>query len=72
MDCAPRLQVHRPADSGVTESACGLILKDRFRGRGMRWSLRMARHRITLRVIIATAADCRQSFWKSALTTSLT
>ena len=71
-DCAARLRAHRPTDSGVTESACGLILTVRFCGRGLRWSLRMARHRSTLRAIIATAADCRQNFWRSAFTISLT
>jgi len=72
MDYAARIRAHLPIGSGVTESACGLIIKDRLCGRGMRWSLRMAQHMITLRAIIATTAECWQNFWKSAFTTSMT
>jgi len=56
----------------VTESACGLIIKDRLCGRGMRWTVRMAQHMITLRSIIATTANCWQNFWKTNFAKSMT
>lgn len=65
MDYAARLRDHQPIASGVTESACGLIIKDRLCGRGMRWTLRMAQHIITLRCLIATTAQSWQNFWKT-------
>lgn len=65
MDYAARLRDHQPIASGVTESACGLIIKDRLCGRGMRWTLRMAQHIITLRSLIATTAQCWQNFWRT-------
>jgi hypothetical protein len=72
MNYAAGLREHLPIGSGVTKSACGLIIKDRLCGRGMRWSLRMAQHMITLRAIIATTAGCWQNFWKSTFTSSMT
>ncbi len=64
MDYPARPPDHQPIGSGVTEAACGLIIKDRMCGRGMRWSLRMAQNIITLRSIISTTAQCWQNFWK--------
>ena len=64
MDYAARVREHKPIGSGVTEAACGLIIKDRMCGRGMRWSLRMAQHIITLRSLISSTAQCWQRFWK--------
>lgn len=64
MDYAERLRTHHPIASGVTEAACGLIIKDRMCNRGMRWSLRTAQHIITLRSIIKTTGNCWQNFWK--------
>jgi hypothetical protein len=72
MDYAARLREHQPIASGVTESACGLIIKDRLCGRGMRWTVRMAQHIITLRSLIATTADCWQNFWKTNFARALT
>jgi hypothetical protein len=64
MDYAERLRAKHPIASGVTEAACGLIIKDRMCNRGMRWSLRTAQHIITLRSIIKTTGNCWQNFWK--------
>ena len=72
MDYAARLRDHHPIASGVTESACGLIIKDRLCGRGMRWTLRMAQHIITLRSLIATTAQCWQNFWKTSFARPMT
>ena len=72
MDYAARARDHQPIASGVTEAACGLIIKDRMCGRGMRWSLRMAQHIITLRSIISTTAQCWQNFWKINFTSPMT
>ena len=72
MDYAARGREHQPIGSGVTEAACGLIIKDRMCGRGMRWSLRMAQHIITLRSIISTTAQCWQNFWKTNFTSPMT
>ena len=71
MDYAARGREHQPIGSGVTEAACGLIIKDRMCGRGMRWSLRMAQHIITLRSIISTTARCWQNFWKTNFTSPM-
>lgn len=72
MDYAARGRARQPIGSGVTESACGLIIKDRLCGRGMRWSVRMAQHMMTLRSIIATTAGCWQNFWKTNFAKSMT
>jgi hypothetical protein len=72
MDYAARVRDKKPIGSGVTESACGLIIKDRMCGRGMRWSLRMAQHIITLRAIISTTAQCWQTFWKENFARAIT
>jgi hypothetical protein len=72
MNYAARVRAHLPIGSGVTEAACGLIIKDRMCGRGMRWSLRMAQHIITLRSLISSAAQCWQTFWKSNFARSVT
>ena len=72
MDYAARGRKHQPIASGVTEAACGLIIKDRMCGRGMRWSLSMAQHIITLRSIISTTANCWQNFWKTNFTSPMT
>lgn len=72
MDYAARGRDHQPIASGVTESACGLIIKDRMCGRGMRWSLRMAQHIITLRSIISSTAQCWQTFWKTNFASTMT
>lgn len=72
MDYAGKVRDHHPIGSGVTEAACGLIIKDRMCNRGMRWSLRSAQHIITLRSIINTTADCWQSFWKAAFSNPIT
>jgi len=72
MNYAARVRAHLPIGSGVTEAACGLIIKDRMCGRGMRWSLRMAQHIITLRSLISSTAQCWQTFWKSNFATSMT
>jgi len=66
MDYAQRLREKHPIASGVTEAACGLIIKDRMCNRGMRWSLRTAQHIITLRSIIKTTGNGWQNFWKLA------
>ena len=66
MDYAQRLRGNHPIASGVTEAACGLIIKDRMCNRGMRWGLRTAQHIITLRSLIKTTGDCWQNFWKLA------
>ena len=42
MDDPQRWRGKHPIGSGVTEAACGLIIKDRMGNRGMRWSLRTA------------------------------
>jgi hypothetical protein len=72
MNYAARVRAHLPIGSGVTEAACGLIIKDRMCGRGMRWSLRMAQHIITLRSLISSTAQRWQMFWKSNFATSMT
>jgi hypothetical protein len=72
MDYASRVREKKPIGSGVTEAACGLIIKDRMCGRGMRWSLRMAQHIITLRSLIATTAQCWQTFWKTTFARPVT
>jgi hypothetical protein len=72
MDYAARMREHQPIGSGVTEAACGLIIKDRMCGRGMRWSLRMAQHIITLRSLISTTARCWQTFWKANFSKAIT
>lgn len=64
MDYAQRLEAKHPIASGVTESACGLIIKDRMCNRGMRWSLRTAQHIITLRSLIKTTGNAWRNFWK--------
>ena len=66
MDYAERLRGNHPIASGVTEAACGLIIKDRMCNRGMRWSLRTAQHIITLRSLIKSTGGGWQNFWKSA------
>ena len=66
MDYAQRLTTRHPIASGVTEAACGLIIKDRMCNRGMRWSLRTAQHIITLRSLIKTTGNAWQNFWKQA------
>ena len=66
MDYAQRLRGKHPIASGVTEAACGLIIKDRMCNRDMRWGLRTAQHIITLRSLIKTTGDCWQNFWKLA------
>ena len=70
MDYAARLRGHHPIGSGVTEAACGLIIKDRMSN--LRWSLRTAQHIITLRSIIKTTGNCWENFWKSAFKTPVT
>lgn len=72
MDYAAGLRGRHPIGSGVTEAACGLIIKDRMCNRGMRWSLRTAQHIITLRSIINTTAGCWQNFWTSAFSNPVT
>jgi hypothetical protein len=72
MDYAAKVRAHHPIGSGVTEAACGLIIKDRMCNRGMRWSLRTAQHIITLRSIINTTANCWQNFWKAAFSNPVT
>lgn len=72
MNYAARVRANLPIGSGVTEAACGLIIKDRMCGRGMRWSLRMAQHIITLRSLISSAGQSWQTFWKSNFATSMT
>jgi hypothetical protein len=72
MDYAAKVRGHHPIGSGVTEAACGLIIKDRMCNRGMRWSLRTAQHIITLRSIINTTANCWQNFWTSAFSNPIT
>lgn len=72
MDYAANVRDHHPIGSGVTEAACGLIIKDRMCNRGMRWSLRTAQHIITLRSIINTTANCWQNFWTSAFSNPIT
>jgi len=72
MAYAARVRRHLPIGSGVTEAACGLIIKDRMCGRGMRWTLRMAQHIITLRSIISTTAQCWQTFWKQNFARAIT
>ena len=69
MDYAERLRGNHPIASGVTEAACGLIIKDRMCNRGMRWSLRTAQHLITLRSLIKSTGDGWPNFWKSAFAT---
>ena len=66
MDYAERLRGNHPIASGVTEAACGLIIKDRMCNRGMRWSLRTAQHIITLRSLIKTTGNAWHNFWKLA------
>jgi hypothetical protein len=66
MDYAQRLKAKHPIASGVTEAACGLIIKDRMCNRGMRWSLRTAQHIITLRSLIKTTGNSWENFWKQA------
>ena len=72
MDYPARKREHQPIASGVTESACGLIIKQRMCGPGMRWSLRMAQHMLTLRSIISTTAECWQNFWKKSFASKMT
>lgn len=72
MNYAANLRRNYPIGSGVTEAACGLIIKDRMCNRGMRWSLRTAQHIITLRSIINSTANCWQNFWKSAFSNPIT
>lgn len=72
MDYAARVQAHEPIGSGVTESACGLIIKDRLCGPGMRWTVTMAQHMITLRSMISTTANCWQNFWKTNFAKAVT
>ena len=66
MDYAQRLRGKHPIASGVTEAACGLIIKDRMCNRGMRWSLRTAQHIITLRSLIKSTGNVWKTFWSSA------
>jgi hypothetical protein len=66
MDYAQRLSGKHPIASGVTEAACGLIIKDRMCNRGMRWSLRTAQHIITLRSLIKSTGNGWKNFWSSA------
>ena len=66
MDYAERLRGNHPIASGVTEAACGLIIKDRMCNRGMRWSRRTAQHIITLRSLINTTGNSWKNFWKLA------
>lgn len=63
MDYADRLREKHPIASGVTEAACGLIIKDRMCNRGMRWSLRTAQHLITLRSLIKSTGNGWENFW---------
>lgn len=72
MDYAAKLRGNHPIGSGVTEAACGLIIKDRMCNRGMRWSLRTAQHIITLRSLINTVANRWQNFWKAAFSNPVT
>ena len=72
MNYAANLRRNYPIGSGVTEAACGLIIKDRMCNQGMRWSLRTAQHIITLRSIINSTANCWQNFWKSAFSNPIT
>ena len=72
MNYAANVRDHHPIGSGVTEAACGLIIKDRMCNRGMRWSRRTAQHIITLRSIINTTANCWQNFWTSAFSNPIT
>lgn len=65
MDYAARLREKQPIGSGVTESACGLIIKDRLCGRGMRWSYQMAQNMISLRSLICTMGERWDTLWKS-------
>ena len=66
MDYAERLRGNHPIAGGVTEAACGLIIKDRMCNRGRRWSLRTAQHLITLRSLIKSTGGGWQNFWKSS------
>ncbi len=70
MDYAERVRRHLPIGSGVTEAACGLIIKDRLSN--LRWSLRTAQHIITLRSIIKTTGNCWENFWKLAFKSPVT
>jgi hypothetical protein len=70
MDYAERVREHHPIGSGVTEAACGLIIKDRLSN--LRWSQRTAQHIITLRAIIKTTGNCWENFWKSAFNIPVT
>lgn len=72
MNYAAGLRRHQPIASGVTEAACGLIIKDRLCGRGMRWSIRMAQHIITLRSMIASTGNVWENFWKKMFPGSIT
>ena len=72
MDYAARLREKQPIGSGVTESACGLIIKDRLCGRGMRWSFPMAQNMISLRSLICTMGKRWDTFWKTNNTSLIT
>jgi hypothetical protein len=52
MDYARLRQQGIPVGSGVTESACKLIIKQRMCGPGMRWSHRAADHLLALRCLL--------------------
>ena len=70
MDYAERVRENHPIGSGVTEAACGLIIKDRMSN--LRWSLRTAQHIITLRSIIKSTGNCWENFWKLAFNSPVT
>lgn len=64
MDYAGYRQQNIPIGSGVTESACKLIIKQRLCGPGMRWSHRASQHVMTLRCLLHSDGHWR-TLWNT-------
>lgn len=64
MDYADYRRQHIPIGSGVTESACKLIIKQRLCGPGMRWSQRACQHILTLRCLLHSDGHWR-TLWNT-------
>ena len=68
MDYAECTQKALPVGSGVTESACKLLVKKRLCGPGMTWGFRMAEHVLKLRAAAHSTGARWAALWKSILT----
>jgi hypothetical protein len=65
MTYAENLAIHLPIGSGVTESACKMIIKSRLSQSGMRWKEKGAGVILTLRAI-ARSSGMWEQFWKKS------